>query len=69
MSPSMKTVIFPVGDLDRSKAVFSALFGKEPEHDAPYYVGYEVGDQHIGLNPNGHAQGMTGPSCTGTWTT
>ena len=29
--------------------------------DSPYYVGFRVGDQEIGLDPNGHNQGMTGP--------
>jgi predicted enzyme related to lactoylglutathione lyase len=61
VSQSIKIVLFPVKDLEKSKAVFSALLGKEPDNDAPYYVGYEAGDQHIGLNPGGHAQGMTGP--------
>jgi predicted enzyme related to lactoylglutathione lyase len=27
----------------------------------PYYVGFRVGDQEIGLDPNGHRQGQTGP--------
>jgi hypothetical protein len=26
-----------------------------------YYVGFRVGDQEIGLDPNGHNEGMTGP--------
>ncbi len=25
-----------------------------------YYVGFRVGDQEIGLDPNGHKQGMIG---------
>ena len=29
--------------------------------DQPYYVGYNVAGQDIGLDPNGHRQGMTGP--------
>lgn len=29
--------------------------------DAPYYVQFEVGDLEIGLDPNGHGKGMTGP--------
>jgi predicted enzyme related to lactoylglutathione lyase len=29
--------------------------------DQPYYVGFNVGGQDIGLDPNGHAQGMSGP--------
>jgi len=28
--------------------------------DQPYYVGYKVGNQDIGLDPNGFKQGMTG---------
>jgi predicted enzyme related to lactoylglutathione lyase len=55
------TVIYPVKDLDRAKAVFGALLGVEPVMDEPYYVGYQVGDQQIGLDPNGHGKGMTGP--------
>jgi predicted enzyme related to lactoylglutathione lyase len=26
-----------------------------------YYVGFRAGDQEIGLDPNGHKSGMTGP--------
>jgi predicted enzyme related to lactoylglutathione lyase len=29
--------------------------------DEPYYVGYEVAGQDIGLDPHGHSKGMTGP--------
>ena len=29
--------------------------------DEAYYVGFRIGDQEIGLDPNGHNQGMTGP--------
>jgi predicted enzyme related to lactoylglutathione lyase len=41
--------------------VFTALLGAEPESDQPYYVGFSVGGQQIGLDPNGHRTGMTGP--------
>ena len=27
--------------------------------ESPYYVGFRVDEQEIGLNPNGHAQGVT----------
>ena len=33
----------------------------EPQFDAPYYVGWRIGDQDIGLNPHGHSEGITGP--------
>ena len=61
MNEGAKTIIFPVTDLGTAKAVFTALLGVEPESDQPYYVGYSVGGQQIGLDPNGHRTGMTGP--------
>lgn len=57
----MDTVIFPVRDVEGAKPVFTTLLGIEPYMDQPYYVGYRTGDQEIGLDPNGHAKGMTGP--------
>ncbi|MDQ1391185.1 MAG: hypothetical protein QOF30_162 [Acidimicrobiaceae bacterium] len=61
MSQGFNLFIYPVKDLDRAKALYSTLLGVEPYADAPYYVGFRVGDQEIGLDPNGHKQGMTGP--------
>jgi predicted enzyme related to lactoylglutathione lyase len=57
----IKTVLHPVTDLEKAKAVYTALLGVEPAHDAPYYVGYETAGQHIGLVPGAAAQGMTAP--------
>src|SRR5258705_11170654 len=61
MNQGIKTVIYPVKDIAQAKALYSKLLGKEPEMDQPYYVGYKVGDQQIGLDPNGFKTGMTGP--------
>ena len=57
----IKTVLHPVSDVTKAKAVYTALLGTAPQSDAPYYVGYEVAGQQIGLVPGGAAQGMTGP--------
>jgi predicted enzyme related to lactoylglutathione lyase len=57
----IKTVLHPVSDLAAAKAVYAALLGIEPQADAPYYVGFDVAGQHIGLVPNAGAQGMTSP--------
>jgi predicted enzyme related to lactoylglutathione lyase len=57
----IKTVLHPVSDLATAKAVYTALLGMEPQHDAPYYVGFEAAGQHIGLVPGGRSQGMTSP--------
>src|ERR1700734_1479677 len=57
----IKTVLHPVSDLAKAKAVYAALLGVEPSADAPYYVGFEAAGQHIGLVPNGGPEGMTSP--------
>ena len=57
----IKTVLHPVSDLTSAKAVYTALLGTPPQHDADYYVGYDVAGQHIGLVPGGGPQGMTSP--------
>ena len=57
----IKTVLHPVTDLATAKAVYTALLGVPPQHDAPYYVGFDVEGQHIGLVPGGGAQGMASP--------
>ncbi|MFB7515831.1 VOC family protein [Streptomyces sp. NPDC056144] len=57
----IKTVLHPVSDLDKAKAVYSALLGVEPQVDGPYYVGFEAAGQHIGLLPGGGPQGLTSP--------
>jgi len=55
----------PLRDLAKAKAVYRELLGLEPYADEPYYVGFRVGDQELGLDPNGHGKGMTGP--VGYW--
>ena len=59
MNQGVKTVIYPVKDIDQAKKLFTALLGKEPYADQPYYVGYKIGNQDIGLDPNGHKHGTT----------
>ncbi|NEE03779.1 VOC family protein [Phytoactinopolyspora halotolerans] len=61
MSHGIKTIIIPVRDLAAAKALYAAALGVEPYADEPYYVGFRIGDQEIGLDPNGHNHGMTGP--------
>jgi predicted enzyme related to lactoylglutathione lyase len=59
--PRIGTVLHPVSDLAKAKAVYTALLGVPPQTDSPYYVGFDVGDQHIGLVPGGGPQGMASP--------
>jgi predicted enzyme related to lactoylglutathione lyase len=65
MTPRMKTVIYPVKDLAAAKQLYEALLGVPPSTDEVYYVGFDVDGQQLGLEPNGHAKGMSGP--VGYW--
>ena len=60
MSKPVQTILYPVSDLASAKALFSTLLGVEPASDAPFYVGFEVAGQQIGLDPGGAGRGMTG---------
>jgi predicted enzyme related to lactoylglutathione lyase len=57
----IKTVLHPVSDLAKAKAVYAALIGVPPQTDGSYYAGFDVEGQHIGLVPGGGPQGMTSP--------
>jgi predicted enzyme related to lactoylglutathione lyase len=60
MNQGIRIFIYPVKDITRAKTLYSKLLGTEPYVDSAYYVGFKVGDQEIGLDPNGHNKGMTG---------
>ena len=62
MAKGIKTIIYPVKDIAKAKAIFGKLAGGKLEMDQPYYAQYNVDGVQIGLDPNGHAQGMTGPT-------
>jgi len=59
MNRGVRTIIYPVKNLAQTKTIFRTLLSIEPYADQPYYVGFRVGDQEIGLDPNGHESGMT----------
>jgi predicted enzyme related to lactoylglutathione lyase len=61
MTEGVKTIIYPVGDLAKAKTLYGKLLGVEPDMDEPYYVNFNVEGKDVGLDPNGHGQGMTGP--------
>ena len=55
-----RTLLHPVSDLAAARAVYTALLGVAPQTDSPYYVGFDVAGQHVGLVPRG-SQGVTSP--------
>lgn len=57
----IKTVLHPVSDLERAKAMYAALLGIAPQTDSPYYVGFDIEGQHIGLLPGGGPAAYAAP--------
>ena len=60
-SQGVKTLLHPVSDVEKSKAVYTALLGVPPQVADSFYVGFEAEGQHIGLVSGGGAEGMTSP--------
>jgi predicted enzyme related to lactoylglutathione lyase len=55
----LRTIVYPASDLDAAKAFFTELTGEPPYFDQPFYVGYSVGGNELGLDP--HADADAGP--------
>ena len=56
MSPTIRSLVIPVSDLDAAKALYTALLGS-PHTDESYYVGYNVDGFEVALNPAGDTSG------------
>ena len=65
MASGDKIFNYPVKDIARAKSLFGALLGAEATVDTPYYVQFEIGDQRLGLDPNGHTRCF--PGSVGYW--
>jgi predicted enzyme related to lactoylglutathione lyase len=48
----LRTAIYPVDDLAKAKAWYSAVLETAPYFDEPFYVGFSVGGFELGLNPD-----------------
>jgi predicted enzyme related to lactoylglutathione lyase len=59
MNTGVKTILYPVKDMTQAKTLFCKFLGVEPYADQPYYIGFKIGDQDIGLVPNNPEAGMT----------
>lgn len=52
MARNIKIIVYPVTDVEKAKAFYSAFLDQEPYVDSPYYIGYRDSDQEVGLDPN-----------------
>lgn len=58
MNKGIKTVLYPVSDMAEATTLFRKFLGVDPYSEQPYYVGFKVDDQDIGLVP-GNPEGGT----------
>ena len=61
MKQGIEVIVYPVSNLPQAKTLYRTFLGVDPYVDQPYYVGFRIGNQEIGLDPNGHSKGITGP--------
>jgi len=47
----LRTAIYHVSDIDKSKHWYSEVLGVQPYFDQPFYVGFNVGGYELGLQP------------------
>ena len=57
MNQGISLIVYPVKDLEAAKTLFGTFLGVKPYADSPYYVGFKVGDQEVGLDPNATSSG------------
>ena len=58
MNKGIKIVLYPVKDISQATSLFKKFLGVDPYAESPYYVGFKVNGQDIGLvsnNPEGAA--------------
>jgi predicted enzyme related to lactoylglutathione lyase len=53
MMLGLRTVIYPVSNLDAAKAWYASVLELKPYFDQPFYVGFCVGGFELGLIPDG----------------
>lgn len=47
----LRTAAYHVSDIERGKAWYAQVLGKDPYFDQPFYVGFNVGGYELGLQP------------------
>jgi lactoylglutathione lyase len=63
----LRSCIYQVYDLALAKEFYSQALGKEPYFDEPYYVGFNVDGQELGLDPDVSKRPPGGSGVIGYW--
>jgi len=52
MFQGLRTIIYPVSDLEKAKAWYGRVLKSKPYFDKPFYVGFNVSGYELGLDPD-----------------
>jgi predicted enzyme related to lactoylglutathione lyase len=63
----LRTVLYHAPDLASAKAWYSRVLGIEPYFDQPFYVGFNVSDYELGLDPDPSATPGGRSGCVALW--
>ena len=61
MFTGLKSVIYPSSNLDADKKFWEEVTGVKPYFDQPYYVGFTIDGDELGLDPNAAKEGLIFP--------
>ena len=59
MLQGLRTVIYPAPEFKKAPGWYTAVLGKKPYFEEPFYIGFDVGGYELGLQPN-RAPGTAG---------
>jgi predicted enzyme related to lactoylglutathione lyase len=65
---SIGTVIYHVADLAAAREFYTRLLGRQPYFDEPFYVGYQVAGNELGLDPDTAGASPGGGGVVAYWT-
>lgn len=52
MFKKLRTVVYHVGDLPAAKEWYTRITGITPYFDAPFYIGFDINGNELGLDPD-----------------
>jgi hypothetical protein len=55
MANTIKLIVYPAKDLEKTKSLISKFLGVEPYIAGSYYVGYKLDNLEVGLDPSGQS--------------
>jgi predicted enzyme related to lactoylglutathione lyase len=66
MLKKIRTAIYHVNDINAAKNWYTTLLGIEPYFDAPFYVGFTIDGNELGLDPD-YTNIQTGNNTYALW--